>query len=286
MDQRLINLYDEYTHKPLKREDFLRRLVELTGSMAAALTVLPLIESQKQGYRPIVPANDPGLVAADITYKTPFTDMKGYLVMPNATERRGAVIVVHENRGLNEHIRDVARRVAKAGYIALAPDGLSPKGGTPTNEDEARGLFPTLDAEQTLANFGAAVPYLRSLEVCNGKIGVVGFCWGGAMANRLAFRGDQLACAVPYYGRPADATDIRPTETRLLMHYAGLDTRVNEGLPAYEQAMKTQKVSYVLHVYEGAQHAFNNDTSQARYNATVAALAWERTLALFQETLK
>lgn len=285
MDQRLINLYDEYTHKPLKREDFLRRLVELTGSLAAAMTVLPLIETQRH-QKPLIPANDPSLVAADITYSTPFTEMKGYLVMPNSTERRGAVIVVHENRGLNEHIRDVARRVAKAGYIALAPDGLSPKGGTPTNEDEARGLFPSLDPEQTLANFAAAVPYLRSLQVCNGKVGVVGFCWGGAMANRLAFRGDQLACAVPYYGRPADAQDIRSTQTRLLLQYAGLDTRVNEGLPAYESALKAQNVAYTLHVYEGAQHAFNNNTSEARYNAVIAAQAWERTLALFEETLK
>jgi len=285
MDQRLINLYDEYTHKPLKREDFLRRLVELTGSLAAAMTVLPLIETQGH-QKPLIPANDPSLVAADITYSTPFTEMKGYLVMPNSTERRGAVIVVHENRGLNEHIRDVARRVAKAGYIALAPDGLSPKGGTPTNEDEARGLFPSLDPEQTLANFAAAVPYLRSLQVCNGKVGVVGFCWGGAMANRLAFRGDQLACAVPYYGRPADAQDIRSTQTRLLLQYAGLDTRVNEGLPAYESALKAQNVAYTLHVYEGAQHAFNNNTSEARYNAVIAAQAWERTLALFEETLK
>lgn len=286
MDQRLINLYDEYTHKPLKREEFLRRLVELTGSMAAAMMVLPLIETKGHA-KPFIDAQDPDLVAADIQYPTPFTQMKGYLVMPKlGQERRGAVIVVHENRGLNEHIRDVARRVAKAGYIALAPDGLSPKGGTPANEDEARGLFPTLDPEQTLANFVAAVPYLRSLPNCNGKVGVVGFCWGGAMANRLAFRGDQLACAVPYYGRPADASDIRSTKTRMLLQYAGLDTRVNEGLPAYETALKAQQVDYTLYVYEGAQHAFNNNTSEARYNPQIAALAWERTLALFQETLK
>ena len=285
MDQRLINLYDEYTHKPLKRDEFIRRLVELTGSMAASMTVLPLIETKKN-HIPLTSPDDPSLVAADITYSTPHTQMKGYLVMPSTKEKRGAVIVVHENRGLNEHIRDVARRVAKAGYIALAPDGLSPKGGTPSNEDEARGLFPTLDPDQTLANFAAAVPYLRSLDVCNGKVGVVGFCWGGAMANRLAFRGDQIACAVPYYGRPADPSDIRPTQTRLLLQYAGLDTRVNEGLPSYEEALKANKVAYVLHIYEGAQHAFNNNTSEARYNPTIAALAWERTLALFQETLR
>ncbi|MFN3590489.1 MAG: dienelactone hydrolase family protein [Spirosomataceae bacterium] len=284
MNQKIIDLYDEYTHKPLKREEFMRRLVELTGSIAAALTVLPLIE-MPTSYQPLIPADDPNLVASEVTYPSGDITMKGYLVMPNSTEKRGAVIIIHENRGLNEHIRDVARRVAKAGYIALAPDGLSPLGGTPADSDVARSLFPKLDMPTTIQNFVNAIGFLQSLSVSNGKVGCVGFCWGGAMANNLAIHADKLACAVAYYGRQPDNARVKEIRARVMLHYAGLDEGVNKGMDSYETALKEAKISYEQFIYEGAQHAFNNDTSTARYNAEVAQLAWSRTLRLFQEVL-
>ncbi|MCK7553549.1 dienelactone hydrolase family protein [Chitinophaga sedimenti] len=182
LDQKIINLFDEYTHAPLKRDEFLRRLAKLTGSVAAAMTVLPLLEANYANAATI-PEHHTGISAEDITYPGDNVTMKGYLVKPDnikAGEKRGAVIVIHENRGLNPHIRDVVRRVAAAGYIALAPDALSPLGGTPANEDEARGLFGKLDTEQNLNNFLKGFDYLKSLPESNGKTAAVGFCWGGA----------------------------------------------------------------------------------------------------------
>ncbi len=286
MDQQLINLYDEYTHKPLKREEFISRLVRLTGSLAAAMTVLPMLEASAQ-YRGQVSEDDPELTTEDISYPSGGGQMKGYLARPAGKPGKlGAVVIIHENRGLNPHIRDVARRVAKAGYIALAPDALSPLGGTPANEDDARGMFSRIDMPATIANFVAGVTYLAGRSDSNGKVGCVGFCWGGAMANSMAVSAPPaLKAAVAYYGRQPEASQVKAIKAKILLHYGGLDERVNEGIPAYETALKAAGVSYQLYVYEGAQHAFNNDTSAARYNKEVADLAWGRTLSLFRETL-
>ena len=213
--------------------------------------------------------------------------MKGYLVSPkNQTVPLGAVMVIHENRGLTPHIKDVTRRVAKAGYIALGIDALSPFGGTPENEDEGRALFPKLDVGQNIENLKSGLDYLRSLKNCNGKTATVGFCWGGGMANAMAVIDPQLKAAVPYYGRQPNAADVPNIKAKLLLQYGGLDERINEGIPAFEEALKANKIDYKVYVYEGAQHAFNNDSSPARYNADVAKLAWERTLGLFSEVLK
>ncbi|RPD39171.1 dienelactone hydrolase family protein [Chitinophaga barathri] len=283
MDQRIINLFDEYTHKPLSRDVFLKRLVQLTGTMAAAMTILPLLESNYA--QAAVPPLDPGLKEEEVTWPGDNVTMKGYLVRPEEDRKRGAVVVIHENRGLTPHIKDVTRRAAKAGYIALGVDALSVFGGTPANEDEGRTLIGKLDKAQNLQNYLKGLAYLRSRPDSNGKTGCVGFCWGGSMANQLAVNDPLLNAAVAFYGGQPDAADVPKIKARVQLHYAGQDERINAGIPAYEAALKAAGVKYELFMYEGMQHAFHNDSSAARYNAEAAKLAWGRTLELFKETL-
>jgi carboxymethylenebutenolidase len=198
----------------------------------------------------------------------------------------GTVVVIHENRGLNPHIEDVTRRVALAGFLALAPDALSPLGGTPADGDQARNMFQQLDTQKTISNFVKAFDYLKARKDSNGKFGCVGFCWGGAMANNLAVNRPDLLAAVPYYGRQPEANDVPKIKATLQLHYAGMDERINSGIPAYEEALKKAGVKYELFIYEGAQHAFNNDTAPTRYNEAAAKLAWGRTTDLFNKLLK
>jgi carboxymethylenebutenolidase len=211
--------------------------------------------------------------------------MRGYLVRPKGRKKRGAVVVIHENRGLTPHIKDVTRRVAQAGYLALGVDALSPFGGTPTDEDKGRELIGQLDKAKNLNNYLKALEYLRARPDCNGRTGAVGFCWGGAMANQLAVHDPKLNAAVAYYGSQPKAEDVPKIKAAVMLHYGGLDERVNVGIPPYEAALKAAGTKYELYVYEGANHAFNNDTSPARYNPEVAKLAWDRTLRLFKEKL-
>jgi carboxymethylenebutenolidase len=199
--------------------------------------------------------------------------------------KRPAVIVIHENRGLNAHIRDVARRLAVEGFLALAPDMLSGAGGTPADEDRAREMIGALDAGATLAGLAAAVPFLLAHAESNGKVGAVGFCWGGGMANQLAAAGTPLVAAVAYYGRQLPAADVPKVSAALLLHYAGLDQRINAGIAEYETALKANGKPYELHLYEGANHAFNNDTNAARYDKAAAELAWGRTMAFLRKHL-
>ncbi len=280
MDQRIIRLFDEYTHAPLRREEFIRRLVQLTGTMTAAMAVLPMLESNY-----VQAAPDPDLIEEIITYPGQNITMKGYFVRSKAAGKKGGVVVIHENRGLTPYIKDVTRRVAKAGYLALAPDALSVFGGTPANEDEARGLFTKLDTSQNLQNFLKAFDYITGRHECNGKTGCVGFCWGGGIVNDLAVNDPRLNAAVAFYGRQPAAEDVKKIRAAVQLHYGGLDERINAGIPAYEAALKAAGVKYELYIYEGAQHAFHNNTSSARYNEAAAKLAWERTLKLFREHL-
>ena len=284
MDQRIINLFDEYTHKPLKREDFLKRLAKLTGSITAALTILPLLEVN-YAQAATIAEDDKDLTIEEVTWPGDGATMKGYLARPKKKGKLGTVMVIHENRGLNPHTKDVARRLAKAGYIALAPDALAPFGGTPANEDEARELFGKIEAPKNLNNFLKGLDYLRNRPDSNGKTGCVGFCWGGAMANQLAVNSPELKAAVAYYGRQPEAADVPKIKAAVLLHYGGLDERVNVGIPAYEAALKAAGIKHEIFIYEGAQHAFNNDTAPTRYNPEAAKLAWDRTLKLFKETL-
>ena len=285
MDQRIIDLYDEYTHTPLGRREFLLRLAKLTGSTSAALALLPFLESG--GARAaLVPPGEPRLEAARLIYTGATGDIIAYLAQPKGTGKLPAVIVIHENRGLNPHIEDVARRAALEGFLALAPDLLSPAGGTPTDEDKAREMIRALDGEQTLKNLLAALAFLEEHARGNGKVGAVGFCWGGGMVGDLAVGAPGLDAAVVYYGRQPDSAQVEKIRAPLLLHYASLDTRINAGIPAFEAALKKAGKSYVLHMYEGVNHAFHNDTSEARYDKQAAELSWSRTIAFLKEHLK
>ena len=284
--QEMIRLYDEFTHVTLDRRSFMSRLTQLAGSSAAAYAVLPLLQNNYAAAQ-MVPEDDARVTAETITWQGATGELSGYLVRPaDASEPLPAVMVIHENRGLNAHIRDVARRVALEGYLALAPDFLSPAGGTPQDEDRAREMIGALDMGQTIENAVATVGYLGEHEASNGNVGVVGFCWGGALANQTAVNAPELDAAVAYYGRVPDPADVPNIQARLLLHYAGLDERINQGIPSYREALEQAGVDHTIHLYEGANHAFNNDTNAARYDREAAELAWSRTIQLFDETLK
>ncbi len=285
MDQRIINLFDEYTHKPLGREEFLKKLAMLTGSTAAALSVLPLLEVN-YAQAATVAQEDERITTEYITYNAADVAMRGYLAKPKKKGKYAAVVVIHENRGLNPHIEDVTRRAALEGFIALAPDALSPLGGTPTDGDKARELFQQVDAAKNIQNFAAAFQYLHKVKDCTGKFGCVGFCWGGAMANSLAVNVPELLAAAPFYGRQPDVNDVPKIKAALQLHYAEMDERVNAGIPPYEEALKKAGVAYELFIYTGAQHAFHNDTAPTRYNEAAAKLAWSRTMDFFKEKLR
>jgi carboxymethylenebutenolidase len=284
MDQRIINLFDEYTHRPLTRKEFMSRLVQLAGSTALAMSALSVLEPGYAAAATISPEAD-DLVAEEVSWIGDGAPVRGYLVHPKGQQKRGAVVVIHENRGLTPHIKDVTRRVAQAGYLALGVDALSVLGGTPADEDQGRQLIGQLDATKNRNNYLRALDYLRARPDCNGKTACVGFCWGGALANKLAVADPKLNAAVAYYGTQPKAEEVPGIKAALMLHYAGLDERVNAGKDAYEAALKANGIKYEQYVYEGVNHAFNNDSSPARYNVEAARLAWERTLRLFKEKL-
>ncbi|MES1215900.1 MAG: dienelactone hydrolase family protein [Bacteroidota bacterium] len=283
MDQRIINLYDEYTHKPLTRQEFLQSLTMLAGSSTAAMAILPLLEVS---YLHAAKTTEDDLFTERIAYAGANGEMQAYVARPKEEKKYAAVIVIHENRGLNAHIEDVTRRAAKAGYLAIAPNALSPLGGTPANEDDARAKFQQLDAQQTETSFIKIFDYLPTRKDCNGKIGCVGFCWGGGMANTLAVKVPSLKAAVAFYGRQPDAADVSKIKAAVQLHYGALDERIDAGIPAYEEALKKNNIAYELYMYEGANHAFHNDTAPTRYNEAAAKLAWQRTLDFFGKYLK
>jgi carboxymethylenebutenolidase len=285
MDQKIIDLYDEYTHAPLDRRVFLARLAQLTGSTAAAIALVPLLEANQARAAQVSP-EDPRLETGRTTYAGATGDIKAYTARPKGAGKLPAVIVIHENRGLNPHIEDVTRRIALEGFLVLAPDLLSPAGGTPENEDAARDMIGKLDGQQTGQNLVAAVTFLEKHANGNGKVGAVGFCWGGEMVGVLAVNAPDLDAGVVYYGRQPKATDVEKIKAPLLLQYAGQDARINEGIPAFEEALKKANKPYTIYIYEGAQHAFNNDTSEARYHKSAAEQAWARTIAFFKEHLK
>ncbi|MER9405746.1 dienelactone hydrolase family protein [Mesorhizobium caraganae] len=285
ISQAMIDAYDEYTHLTLDRRRFMEQLTRLAGSGAAAAAIAPLLAANS-AQAAIVADNDPRVKAQDITYPGSSGEMKGYLVKPaSQSGKLGSVIVVHENRGLNPHIRDVARRVALEGFVALAPDFLSPLGGTPTDEDKARDMFTKLDASQVTADGLATIAYLKAEKGGNGKVGAVGFCWGGGAVNDLAVNAPDLAAGVAYYGMQPKAEDAAKIKAALLLHYAGLDERIDAGIDAYKKALDAAHVEYTVYVYDGVNHAFNNDTSAARYDKKAADLAWGRTIAFLKEKL-
>ena len=229
--------------------------------------------------------DDPRLDVENITYPGKTGKVLAQLAKPKGDEKLPGVIIIHENRGLNPHTEDVARRVALEGFIAIAPNALSPLGGTPDDSDEARSLMQKLDGNETVANFVAAAKYLKTHPQSTGKVGVTGFCWGGGMTNQVAVISPDVQAAVPFYGRQPETGDVPKIKASILAHYAGDDERINAGIPEFEAALKEASIEYEVHMYEGAKHAFFNDTS-ARYHEEAAKLAWERTIAFFNKNLK
>jgi carboxymethylenebutenolidase len=285
MDKKVVDLYDEYNHGLLDRREFLKRLAMVAGGIVAANSLLAVLENNS-ARADLVSKDDPRLFTEDIKYKGATGDVRAKLARPKGDGKVPGVIVIHENRGLNAHIADVTRRIALEGFVALAPDALSPVGGTPEDENKAAALIGQLDQQSTIKNYVAAVQYLKTHPISTGKVGVVGFCWGGAMANQVAVNSPDVSAAVPYYGRQPAAEDVPKIKASLLLHYAGLDEGINKGIPEYEAALKKASIDYKLYMYTGAQHAFNNDTNTERYNKEAAQLAWGRTIAFFKEKLK
>jgi len=284
VDQRIIDLYDEFTHGDMSRRHFLDRLAKLTGSTVAAMALLPVLEND-YALAQTIPETDARLATARVEYEAADGKVTGYLARPKGDQKLPAVIVIHENRGLNPHIEDVARRLGVEGFLALAPDLLSPLGGTPADETKATELIRKLDAAETVGRLAAAVRFLAGHAESTGKVGVVGFCWGGGMVNQLAAAGTSLNAAVAYYGAQLPAAGVPKISAPLLLHYASLDQRINAGIADYEAALKANNKVYEKFMYEGANHAFNNDTNAARYNKEAATLAWGRTISFLKKYL-
>jgi carboxymethylenebutenolidase len=286
MEQQIKDLYSNYRHGGTNRRDFLRRLALYAGGTAAATALLPLLEDNYlQAAMP--PEDETGLVTESITYPGETGEIKAFLARPEKKKKYPAVIVIHENRGLQPHIKDVTRRMAKEGFLTVAPDALSPLGGTPENDaDKARDMIGQLNNEQTVKNLVAAVKYLETHPLSNGKVGCTGFCWGGAMTNQVAVNAPDLKAAVPYYGRTPAAEDVPKIKAPVLAHYAGDDAGINAGIAAFEEALKKAGLEYKIFIYDGAKHAFNNDSNPERYNKQAADLAWTRTVSFFKEKLE
>lgn len=284
MDQTIIDLYDRFTHGGMSRADFLDRLSELAGSRTTAAALLSQLQND-YAQAAVVSEDDPRLVSERASYDSVAGTINGYLVRPKAKDKRPAVLVIHENRGLNPHLEDVARRLAVEGFLAYAVDLLSLVGGTPPDEDAARELHATLDQDDAVAALVSAVSFLRQHPESTGTVGAVGFCFGGLMINRLAAASPELDAAVAYYGRQIPAEQIPNIKAALLLHYAENDQGVNAGIKAYEEALKAHGKTFTIHTYPGTQHAFNNDTSAARYNKEAADLAWSRTITFLKDNL-
>lgn len=284
--QELLELYDYYAHGRITKREFLDRAAKFA---VGGLTAAAILSSMSPNYALAtqVEFTDPEIVAEYITYSSPKGngDVRGYLVRPaKATGKVPAVVVVHENRGLNPYIEDVARRVAKAGFIALAPDGLSSVGGYPGNDEKGRELQRTVDPQKLMNDFFAAIEFLMESDMTTGKVGITGFCYGGGVSNAAAVAYPELAAAVPFYGRQPSAESVKSIKAPLLIHYAELDTGVNEGWPAYEAALKANEKKYEAYIYPATNHGFHND-STPRYDEAAATLAWDRTIDWFRRYL-
>ena len=286
MNKKIISIYEDYKQGRTNRRDFVKKLAMVAGSTAAAMALLPVLEDNSMSASSVTQA-DPDLMTEIIKYPGETGDVKGFLAWPKAGKKFPAVLIIHENRGLQPHIQDVTRRMAKEGFLALAPDALSPLGGTPENDQaKAVTMIGQLDKDKTIKNLVAAVKYLKTQPLSTGKVGCTGFCWGGGMTNQVAVFSPDLDAAVPYYGMQPTADQVASIKAPIMAHYAGDDARINQGIPAFEESLKKEKKEYQIFMYEGAGHAFNNDSNPERYNEKAAKLAWSRTIAFFKEKLK
>lgn len=285
MDPRIIELYNDYVHSAMPRRRFFGRLIALTGSVAGASAAVALVEPNHAAARQVA-EDDARLITGYEFYAGSQGDVRAYVARPAGGEVLPGVVVIHENRGLNAHIEDVARRTALAGYVAVAPDGLSVAGGAPADQEQARDLFASTERTVIDADVIAAVPYLGSRDDCNGRLGVVGFCYGGHMALRCAAEHDRIAAAVCFYGTGLPDDQVARIRGAVELHYAGDDPRVNAGIPELRQSLDAHRIPYSLHMYPGTQHGFHNDASAARYDADAAGLAWQRTQAFLGAHLR
>lgn len=285
MDPKVIELYNEYIHGDMPRRTFLKRVVEIAGGAAAASAMLALVEPNWAQGQQVDPEDD-RLESGQVKYSGSTGDVKGYLAKPaNASGPLPGILVIHENRGLNAHIEDVARRAALAGYVALAPDGLTYVGGGLVDQEAARDRFRDADRDKITSDVVAGVPYLAAREDCTGKVGTVGFCYGGGVSLQCAVKEEATAASVCFYGRALSADDVASVDVPLMMHYAGNDSRINAMIPGFRTALDANDVAYSINMYPGTGHGFHNDTSQARYDAEAAKLAWSRTMRFFDNYL-
>ena len=283
MDEKIATLYADYKQGRINRRDFVRKLALVAGSSAAAAALIPQMEKNNS----FSTQSDPDLNTKSITYPGESGEIKAFMAWPKTGNKFPAVLIIHENRGLQPHIMDVTRRMAKEGFLSLAPDALSPLGGTPENDlDKAVKMIGQLDADKTIKNMVAAVKYLKTNPLSTGKVGCTGFCWGGGMTNQVAVNSPDLNAAVPYYGKQPTDEQVANIKAPIMAHYAGDDSFINPGIPAFEEALKKNHIEYQIFMYEGAKHAFNNDSNPERYNEKAAKLAWSRTIAFFKEKLK
>jgi len=285
MEKEIQNLYSAYKDGRVNRRLFIKKLAMITGSTATALSLFPVIEGNEKKTATMA-KKETEIFSEFIKYPAETGDMRAFLARPKKGKKFPAVIVIHENRGLVPHIQDVTKRMAKEGFLTIAPDALSPLGGTPEDITNVGEMFKKLNSEQTTKNFVAAVKYLKTHPLSNGKVGCTGFCWGGAMTNQVAVNAPDLNAAVPYYGRQPSPEDVEKIKAPIMAHYAGNDAGINAGIPAFEEALKKYKKEYQIFMYEGASHAFNNDSNPERYNEQAAKLAWGRTIGFFKEKLK
>jgi len=286
MDKKINNLYEKYNKGQIGRRKFIKKLSLLAGSTAAAMSMLAILDS-KSAYATALELNDEDIHSEFITYPGASGEMRALLSRPKGEDKLPAVIVIHENKGLQPHIQDVNKRMAREGFLSIAPDALSPLGGTPDDDvDSDRTKMRELDGEKTTKDFVAAVKYLKTHPLSTGKVGCTGFCWGGAMTNNVAVNSPDLNAAAPYYGRQPAHEDVMKIKAAVMAHYAGEDERINAGIEAFEKSLKEAGVDYQIFIYEGAQHAFNNDANPGRYHEASAKLAWKRTVEFFKEKMK
>jgi carboxymethylenebutenolidase len=285
MDKKITTLYDEYRQGHTNRRDFLKKLGIFAGGTAAALALIPVLE-QNSLRASSFPQDNSDLNSEFMKYPGVNGDMRGFMAWPKTGKKFPAVIVIHENKGLVPHIQEVTRRMAREGFLALAPDALTFQGGTPEDITNVGAMFQKLNMPETTQNFVAAVKYLKTNPLCNGKVGCTGFSWGGAMTNQVAVNSPDLDAAAPYYGRQPVADDVAKIKAPIMAHYAGNDAGIDAGIPAFEEALKKYNKEYQIFIYDGAAHSFNNDTNPERYNEQAAKLAWSRTVAFFKEKLK
>lgn len=285
MENSVKDLINDYRNGRLDRRGFIRKLAVYSGSIAGAMMLLPILEENE-----LVSAKkqkgEPELITEFIKYPAQTGEMRAFMARPAKGKKFPAVIVIHENRGLVPHIQEVTKRMALEGFLAIAPDALSPVGGTPEDVTNVGELFKKLKSEETNKNFVAAVKYLQTHPNSNGKVGCTGFCWGGAMTNQVAVNSPELDAAVPYYGRQPSAEEVAKIKSPVMAHYAENDAGINAGIAAFEEALKKNNIEYQIFSYPGTGHGFNNDTNAGRYNEEAAKLAWQRTVGFFKEKLK